>query len=332
MTSSMHTEKYLKTLNPFPKRVLIFAHDAGGANSTFAFALELEKKGFLILAFGEGAAAQIYMTNIPHMVGEDSPSFEKTDWVITGLSGIHSRYEVDMIKLARENGVQKITSILDVHYNIEYRFNKDNQMLSEDYLPDEIWVPGVFKRTGVDSIDKRIIDRPNPYFTFVKEKFYSTPPSVTESLVNKHKGKYWIYLTEYIKDQYGESLGYDEFSLLDSFLYIVAELSSVPPIIIKIHPQETEEKYSHIIKKYPQLSISIYRLKLQELLYYSKFVFGCMSTVFYEAFMLEKKVFSLHFKCKNQSQIEEILFPLRNDLKLYYNVDELKVDLMKITY
>lgn len=330
MMSSVHTEKYLKTLNPYPKRVLIFAHDAGGANSTFAFALELEKKGFQILAFGEGAAIQIYKTNIPQMVGTAIPRFEKTDWIITGLSGVHSRFEVDMIKKARESGVQKITSILDVHYNIEYRFNKDNHQLSDEYLPDEIWVPGIFKKTGNESIDKILVDRPNPYFSFVKEKLYSNPPAITENLVKVHKGQYWLYLTEYIKEQYGDGLGYDEFSLLDDFLKTASEIANVPNIVVKLHPQESEDKYMHIIDKYPNLSVNVFRLKLQELLYYSQSVFGCMSTVFYEAAMLDKKVFSLQFNCKDRSMVEETLYPLRNDLKKYYTVDEFKSDLLKL--
>lgn len=327
MMSSEHTEKYLKTLRPLPERVLIFAHDAGGANATFAFALELEKAGMPVCAFGEGVATQIYQSNIPHMLEKGPPTFKRTDWVITGLSGTHSRFEVDMIRLARSHGVQKITSILDVHYNIEYRFIKDGKMLSEEYLPDEILVPGLYMRTGIPIIDDRLVDRPNPYFQFVKEKHYSTPPNKTEEFVKANAGSYWLYLTEYIQDQYGDSLGFDEFTLLDQFLKIISEFETPPVVVLKLHPQESATKYDTLIQKYPGISVHTYRLKLQELLYYSKYVFGCMSTVFYEGAMLEKMQFSLQFNCQEKDKIREILFPLKNNVKVFYTTEEFKNDL-----
>lgn len=276
----------------------IFAHDAGAANATFAYVLKLKNQGYKIKVYPKGPAIKIFQTNLPDMIDDNQPQFHKKDLVITGLSGIHSKYELEIIKKAREKGVQEIISIMDVPYNLDQRFIINGKFVSDEYLPNEIWIPKILKLSANKNINKLLVEKENPYWEYIKEECYLHLPGIKNPWVEKYKNTYILYLTQYIQEQYGDTLGYTEFTLLEDFLDAAKRISFTKPIFIKLHPQEREDKYNLIIRKFSGLKIIQMESNLPELLYYSKAVFGNMSSVFYESVLINKPSYSLQIGAK----------------------------------
>jgi hypothetical protein len=115
-------------------RYLFFAHDAGAGNMIVSYAYFLSNKGKEVLLYPTGPALNICQKYLPEVTLQEKPNFRNNDIVITGLSGIHSKYEINIIKKARISKVKKIFTILDCEYNFEERFIIDGKLVS--YLPD----------------------------------------------------------------------------------------------------------------------------------------------------------------------------------------------------
>lgn len=278
----------------------IFAHDAGGANALFAYAFQLKKQGYNIKAYPDGPAVKIFEANIPEMIDKEPPTFNKQDTVIAGSSGFHSTYELRMIKAAKKNGVRRTISVLDMPYNICERFKINGKIVDNRYLPHEIWVPKIIEKEKPKNknITKLIIEKKNPYWSFLKKQRYSKPPLITNYWVKKYKNSYLLYVADYIKEQYGSTFGYTEYSLLRDFLTSAKRAGFTKPIFIKLHPREEKDKYVPIINKFPQLRIKQIDCSLQELIYYSRAIFGWLSSVFFEAALINKPTYSLQIGAK----------------------------------
>ncbi len=273
----------------------IFAHDAGGANATVAQAHFLMREGYQVEAYPRGPAVAVYAEHLPQCVRPESAlRFLPTDLVVTGLSGIHSKFELEMIRHAREAGVRKIISILDRPHNLDLRFTREGRLVDEPYLPDEIWTPEILETSASAKIQGRLVQRANPYWEYIKEKKYSCPPPLTDSFVRTQKGEYLLYVTDYIVEQNGLGLGYTEFSLLESFLQACERSAPERPIVVKLHPAEKAGKYDELLARHPRLHLHVASAgKLEEYLYFAKAVFGYMSSVFYESVIVPKPTFSV---------------------------------------
>ncbi len=281
------------------RKVKIFAHDAASANVVVAYALlNYDSDVTSIMAYPKGPAVKIFnkeISEIATIYNDENYDFGIDDIVITGLSGIHSNYELNIIKIANSHNVKDIISLLDRAVNIDDRFNMDtNDLMS--YLPHRILVPSKkFKKSKHKQINSLFQYYENPYWKYVYDKYYKVPPLITDSIVSNHKNNYLVYFTEYIFEHYGESLGYDEFSLMRDFIGIFN--NSLIPIFIKLHPSEDKNKYDEYITG-KNIYIVKDKVSTQELLYYSKIVFGNMSSVFYEALLLKKESYSLQLNFK----------------------------------
>lgn len=287
-------------MNSNKKVAKIFAHDAGSANVTFSYAIKLSRQGYEVKAYPKGPAVEIYRLNISEMIDNSQPRFSKEDLIVTGLSGICSKYEIEMIKEAKRVGVKKIISIMDVSYNLNDRFILNGKIAGDEYLPDEIWLPEITELSKSQRINKLLKKKKNPYHEYIKGKFYSKPPLITNPLIKGHKNKYILYLTEYIKEQYGDSFGYTEFTLLRDFLDVAKRIKFNKLILIKLHPQEEKNKYNNMLKRYPSLNIKKIEEVLPQLIYYSKAVFSSMTSVFNESILINKPSFSLQFNAKKE--------------------------------
>jgi len=282
------------------KTAKIFAHDAGAANVTFSYAIELKRKGYKVKAYPKGPAVEIYRLNIPGMIDNNRPQFSRKDLIVTGLSGVCSKYEIEMIKKAKKAGVRKVISIMDVSYNLDDRFILNGKIAGNDYLPDEIWLSEITELSRSQRINRLLKKKKNPYYERIKEELYSKPPLITNPLIRVYKNNYVLYLTEYIKEQYGNSFGYTEFSLLEDFLDVAKATKFNNPILIKLHPQERKSKYDKIINRYPSLNINKIEASLPQFIYYSMAVFSSMTSVFNESVLINKPSFSLQFNAKKE--------------------------------
>jgi len=120
-------------------RYLFFAHDAGAGNMIVSYAYFLSNVGKEILLYPTGPAFEICKKYLPEITLQEKPNFRSSDIIVTGLSGMHSRYEVDMISNARISKVKKIFTVLDCEYNFEERFIINDKLVSS--LPDVILAP-----------------------------------------------------------------------------------------------------------------------------------------------------------------------------------------------
>ncbi|MDX9744024.1 MAG: hypothetical protein RBT59_09425 [Arcobacteraceae bacterium] len=279
-------------------RLFIFAHDAGSANVTMAYAYLKQNKYDETLAFPKGPAEKIYKQHIDNYISNKSFDFLPTDTVVTGTSGIHSDYEMEIIIKARKANVNKIITILDSTANFELRFSIGGEILSCLYLPDEIWVDNKHFISNIDYFNKHIIYKKNIYNLYIKQMFKDHPAELKNKDIITHNGKYLVVLTDYLSELYGDIFGFSEFDYLENILSTISELGLNIPIFIKLHPAESSNKYNNIISNYKHLNILKDDFNIHELIYYSAVVFGINSSVFKEALMLKKPTFSIQIGSK----------------------------------
>lgn len=280
-------------------KVYLFAHDAASANMVYAQAIELMEDGCEVKVFGDGPAEKILKAKLPDVYTTSEPVFECVSMVVTGLSGVHSKYELFIIKKAREANVPKIISILDIPRNVDRRFEIDGVFLGEDYLADEIWCEEIDFETKYEIIRKRAVKKPNPYLTLLSKKYASSSPVLIHPMIHLYKNEYILYLCDYVIDQFGETLGFTEFSMLESFFGSISKCGVDRPIYIKLHPAEKLGKYDNIVKSFKSLNIHIIDAEIHELVYFSNVVFGISSSVFHECELLDKEFYSLQIGRKD---------------------------------
>ena len=282
------------------QNIKIFSHDAASANVVLAYVyFKYNDKQYNIIAYPQGPAIMIFKNEISQIATiKDSVDydFEPNDIVITGLSGVSSNYELNVIKIAKECKVYQIISLLDVARSIDDRFLIDDNSI-EDYLPYKILIPSTSSDVSqYKQINERLEFHENLYWDYIYNKSYKVAPKITNYIIQKNSNNYIVFFTEYIKDQFGDALGYDEFSIMKDFLEIFANINI--PILIKLHPSEVKNKYDSYIKNNSNIFIIKDEISTQEILYYAKVVFGCMTSVFYEALLLNKKSYSLQLNYK----------------------------------
>lgn len=282
------------------KHVKIFAHDAASANVVIAYIyFNFHDERYTITAYPSGPAVNIFnkeKISIIQIRHDNNYDFSTNDTVITGLSGVSSNYELEIIKLAKESNVSQIISLLDVARSIDDRFLLNTKDI-EEYLPDRILIPiGNLQASKDKRINNLLEEYENPYWNYVYDKYYKEPPVVTNNLIQSNIRNYIVFFTEYIKEQFDDTLGYDEFTIMHDFIDVFKNLSI--PIFIKLHPSEDINKYNNYIPKDSNFYVIKNEISTQEILFYAKTVFGCMSSVFYEALLLDKECYSLQLNYK----------------------------------
>ena len=267
-------------------KTLVFAYDAGSANVTMAHAYKLASKGLHVEAYPKGPAIQIYKKNIPELI-QKKPIFSKDDTVIVGTSGIHSDYEMRILKKAKNIGVTKTIVILDSIDKMETRFVLENTPLDTSFYPDEIWTPKIPLDIKVPKT--KIIKIDDPYLEFIHSNLYKNPPKATHALIKRFQSKYLVILSEYVKELFGNRFGFNE---IDSIKHILDTIDSTTPILLKTHPAEPTNKYDKLINS-SHLNIHSFKGDIHELVYHAKVIVGINSSVFYETIFLKKPTFSI---------------------------------------
>lgn len=278
-------------------RILVFSYDAGGANLTMAYAYFKSLLGYEVLCFPKGPAIEIFKNHIPNLISNKSINFNNNDIIVTGTSGIHSDYEMEIIKKNR-NIVSKTICLLDAPGNLELRFSINNILLEDKYLPDEIHYEKKINLSTYPQINKRLLIKENLYLKYLKDVYYKKEQCPKNKEILKYKNKYLLILTEYISELYGNKFGFDEYDFLEDILCEIDNNSEEIVVFIKLHPAEKKDKYDSIINRFNRIKIFKDDYKIQEILYFSKLVFGLNSSVFKEAIVLEKPIYSIQIGAK----------------------------------
>jgi len=282
--NNLHTQNHLQ----------IFASNAASANVTMAYTKLFKKEYSKVLAYSQKEASSIYKQHIPeYMQNDKNIIFLHTDIVVTGTSGIDANYELEIIIKAKKANVKKIITIVDNVANFNMRFTTNNKLLEKRYLPDEIWVFDSNFKSDIEYFNTKILYKENIYKKFLKIFYEKNPPMINNKFINNHQGMYLVILTEYIYELHRLKYDFNEYNMLISILSTIDKLNLNIPIFLKLHPREHQNKFNIILRKYSHLNIMRDNCNIQELIYYSKVIFGVSTSVFMECNTFKKPYFSI---------------------------------------
>ncbi len=214
-------------MNLNKRRILFFSYDAGGANVTMAYAYFMNKEGYEVKCYPRGPAYEIFAHHIPELIARDTElSFLDTDIVITGTSGIHSNYELEMIQRSKAI-VSKVITILDSTAEFKIRFTINDIYLRSEFIPDEIWVEDGNFKSGVQAFDIHLKQCDNYYMKYLKEVYYEKPIKITNKSIYTYKNGYLLILTEYLSELFCISLGFRIFLFCSTVSHIFGLLSTI---------------------------------------------------------------------------------------------------------
>ncbi len=282
-------------------RLLVFANDAASASITLAYTYLYKEQYKEVLVFPyDEIAKNIYKEYIPSLICEKKVPFQSTDVIVTGTSGIDPSYEINTIVQAKIERVTKVIVLVDniVHFNM--RFVYKDKILPEKYLPNEIWIFQKNFRSDIEYINKKIIYSDDIYTQFLNKIFNTQKLNITHSFIKEHKNTYLVILTEYIYDFYRLEYGFNEYDMLQDILEEIDKLNLNIPIFLKLHPKEHSKKFNILLRKYSHLNIVKDSCNIQELIYYSKIVFGINSSVFKECKLFKKPTYSIQLNSKKK--------------------------------
>ena len=110
-------------------KILVCAHDAGGANLLFHWAVRAKSR-LSIVANVEGPAASVFSNEFPEFSRQDCQGLD----AVIASTGWQSDFEFNWLQRAKENQVKSI-SYLDHWVNFESRFIRNQTTV----LPDQLW-------------------------------------------------------------------------------------------------------------------------------------------------------------------------------------------------
>lgn len=280
-------------------RILLFSYDAGGANEVMAYGYLMDKKSYKVLAFPQGPAVNIFKQHIPNLISDNLPDFQKGDIVITGTSGIHSNYELEITRKAKKFNIEVIT-LLDSTDELLTRFSFDGSTLaSDEYLPNTIITAEKFFSSEVMELNPKLSYHESYYLYYLKNFFYKNSIPITNPIIKEYQGEYILLVTEYFQELFGDRYGFNEFDLCKNLFQAVQEINPSIPILLKTHPAEKDDKFDQLIKRY-DLNIKRDKFIIQEAVKYSKCVFGINSSVFKDSTLIEKPTYSIQIGSKEQ--------------------------------
>lgn len=287
-------------------RLLIFAYDANSANVTMSYAYLNKDKFSQILAYPKGNATNIYKQHISKYITSEPIEFLPSDTVVTGTSGIHSTYEMQMIKQAKISNVKNIITIVDNTTNFDIRFILDDKILEKQYLPNQIWVFEKNFKSDISYINKNLIYKDNIYKQFLIKLFKTNPPKIKHKFIQKYQNKYLVILTEYLYELYSLQFNFTEYEMLENILKNISLQNINIPIFLKLHPVEHKNKFNILLRKYNHLNIIQDDCNIQELIFYSKVVFGINSSVFNECNLFKKPAYSIQIGSNKTMKVKTI--------------------------
>lgn len=215
----------------------------------------------------------------------------------TSLPGVDMS-EKYLWRQARQRGIPSL-AFLDQWQNYAVRFSgsRDHERLA--YLPD--WI-NCLNETGREEMarkgfeESRLVAFGHPYLSSLKHDLLALDvPRLKAGLRISADDKVALFVSEPIREYYGDSRGYDQYRVLDYFLSSLAGARERPEILVKLHPKDSRSSFQELAKKFETLSPRFIGNELSpiECLAVSDIVFGMSSIMLVEAYVLRKMVASL---------------------------------------
>lgn len=300
------------------KKILIVAHDAGGAEVLSAYIAENRKK-FRFLCFAAGPAATIFTrSGVPFKrAPEDATRIadifaaqKDIALVLTG-TGWMTKVEINFIKEAKRHGLQS-AAFIDHWVNYRERFGFPRKGWRKN-LPDRIWVAD---RTALKMAQKlfpqiKIKRIPNYYLLHIAKEYAKLERKKTD-------GRGILFMSEPLRgnehiSRVRRAHRFSEFQALKDILSVTSTLKKKTTVIIRFHPSEKTDKYDGIIKRYSdrvQLVKSVKKDFVNDMLK-AKLVIGMTSMSLIAALACNKKTVSYVPARRGTSML-----PARNLIKI----------------
>jgi hypothetical protein len=276
------------------KRVLVAAHDAGGAEVVSAW-VNRHREAAAYRFVLEGPAIAIFERKIGFVellgVSQLETSIAECDFVLTG-TGYSSQLERTTIAAARTRDVP-VASYLDHWTNYRQRFERQGRPV----LPDEIWAGDWHAFTLATQTFPGACVRfvPNEYFEDMKKQIEAVGRA-PEECGNIHV----LYVTEPIsvaaekEHRNPRHWGYTEFEALDEYLVHLRSTAVQAKVVVRRHPAEPSGKYDAILAKHRislRITESLGRTLVEDCAW-ADWVVGCQSMAMVIAVHAGKLVFS----------------------------------------
>ena len=295
--------------NRLKKKILFFSCEPGGAEVLIpAIRLVQDQPRFETTVLGYGHALERFSrkgvdcSEIRPVGKEDYSLFERhaPDLLITSATSLPA---VDMSEkyLWRQARRREITSLafLDQWQNYAVRFSGSRNDERLDYMPD--WINCLNEigrremiREGFD--EARLLAFGHPYLSSLKCELSRLDVTGLKASLHISAGdKVALFVSEAIREYYGDARGYDQYLVLDYFLSSLADTAERPHILVKLHPKDSRASFQRLATKVETLPMRFIGNEVSplECLAVSDFVFGMTSIMLIEAYVLGKNVVSL---------------------------------------
>jgi hypothetical protein len=298
--------------------ILIYVEDPGAANYVAGLPGALRDRGWraCLLADGPAYPHLLQLGIEPEMLHRSVTARELLSrfnprLVLVGTSGNPDTFAFDLITEARESGIMTIGAV-DAFGNADYRF-RGRTASALSHAPERLAVADHWTKDAYISLGypkECITVCGHPHYDRVREAAerlgqgdrkvlrramfpsnHEDAPVVifgAEPLIGLNPGKYSL-MPDYTLTGRGTRMNRTEI-VLEEFLDAVAQLSSRPYLVLRMHPKNTKEELAAFLGDFNQVSD---KGSSPELLFAADLVVGITSMLLQEAVIMGRPTLSI---------------------------------------
>jgi len=263
-------------------KIFAAANDAGGAEVLSEYLLFKRIKFSGVFT---GPAHEIFRRKFcENVISSEVGELRASGELIVATSA-NAMTELNQIKIARQNGITSI-ALIDGAGNIKNRFERGGVIT----LPDKFIVDSMEAKKEIEECfgAKKIVVGENYYLNKFK-KIKNISQNIVLYLsdpISEHGLKYFNDPNYY---------GFSEYEAVELFLENYEKvIDKDHKIVIRPHPDETENKYSYLLTTFSHLQIDIdQKNSLENQISAATLVIGCSNNAMIAALMAKKRVISI---------------------------------------
>lgn len=288
--------------------ILCFSCEPGGSEVLIPVIRLLKARRacrVVILAYGLGAARfaakGIDCVEIGPVPKDDPALIERyrPSLIITSATSLPERdmSEKHLWHNARRQGVPTL-AFLDQWQNYTPRFSGTTQSERLAYLPDYINCideVGEAEMAAEGFPRQKLVKFGHPYLSGLREESAAVDTEAVRRQLGLGSGeKIALFVSEAIREHYGNSRGYDQYDAFGLFLELCSRAGD-GAILVKVHPKDRVEGYREAAAAYgaPNCSFVSEGLSAVQCLAVADRVYGMTSIMLIEAYVLGKEAVSL---------------------------------------
>lgn len=307
------------------KKILAFARETGGAAAIAPVCKGMTDLGWKVLLLTKDNGLKFFKKkdfNYVNFPNFDSNRLEELSFLEFGslpdliFTSATSLPFLDMTeRYLWEWGKQKdipTVGVLDQWQNYSLRFSGCSHEEHLKYIPDNIFVMDALAKKEMIQAglpEQNIVITGQPAFEVIVnecKKALLKVEGIKKQLNLAVSEIVVTFIAESFKNNFGDTLGYDEQSTLMFLGETLATFVNLPIfLLVRLHPENVYEEFSWVMNKWPALrkKIIIDELTPCETVQVSDLVVGMSSILLIEAIIANKIVLSLQLNSKIPSQL-----------------------------